>query len=283
MTLMTPLFTQDQSYSAWMLRRERASLYSPGVSVGSDLLVTTTGGLQVSIAAGSAYIQQTVEATEPSAADNGLYYTYNDSVANPYNTISAPITNPRIDQVILRVYDIVEQGLSGASFARFEWLPGSETAGANVTPGSGGYLAGVTSLSVNSLRLAYVLQTVGEVSISSANILNVAPSLLIGTGAWVALTSASGGFLSAAFGRRRGDAVELKGRFTVLSGAMAAGAVFCNLPAALVPATSPQVSVASIGGQNGTILVGSTLTYQGPPTVTASNALFLDGVSYAVS
>ncbi len=133
------------------------------------MVVTPGAGLQVSIAAGAAYVQQTVQ-NEGSTFYNGLIFCMNDAAASPYNTITAPLSNPRIDQVILRVYDVSEQGLSGSSFARFEWLTGTETSGANLTN-----LTGAAALPANSLNLAYVQQDVGEASIEPEDILLAAP------------------------------------------------------------------------------------------------------------
>lgn len=146
----------------------------PGVvAPATDYIVSPGAGLQVQITSGNAFVQQTV-AIEGGAAYEGLYMVVNDATANPYNTITAPITNPRIDQVILRVYDIKEQGLGGSSFARLEWLVGSENASAGLgTMGPGLSNPGAAALPDNSLRLAYVLQTVAESSISSGNILNL--------------------------------------------------------------------------------------------------------------
>src|ERR1700757_392879 len=167
MTLSLPAYTQDQLFPFTYLRMGMGSFATPGVVMPGDMLVSPGSGLQVQIAAGEAYIQQTVAKLGAFYASRGLYYVFNDSVANPYNSIAAPSVNPRIDQVIARVYDVYEQGLGGSSFWRYEWLVGVETSGANLTN-----LSGAAALPANSLRLAYVLQTVGESSISGGNILN---------------------------------------------------------------------------------------------------------------
>lgn len=178
MALGTPAFTTDQSYPFETLRLLMGAQASPGVVLPRDMLVTPASGLQVSVAAGRSFVAETVATEGSFYTTGGLYFNYNDAPSAPYNNILAPSVSPRVDQVILRVYDVVEQVISGSSFARFEWLQGTETSGANVTPGSGGYLAGASPLPPNSLGLAYVLQTVGESSISSGNILNVAPLAL---------------------------------------------------------------------------------------------------------
>lgn len=167
MTISIPLFAQDQSYPAWLLRRQYLSMLGPGVgNILTDLLVTPASGLQVNISAGDCYVQQSVAASEPTA-DEGLYYTRNDAAVNPANTISAPVSNPQINAIVMRVYDITEQILSGNSFAQCEWVTGTPTGGATLVN-----LAGApSSLPANSELIAYVLVPAGATSLSSGNIL----------------------------------------------------------------------------------------------------------------
>lgn len=176
MTISVPMFTQDQVYPSWMLRRQLASERTAGVANPStDLIVSAASGLQVSISSGTGYVQQNTVSQE-GVADAGLYYVFNDGPVNPYNTVSAPLAYPRIDILVLRVYDIVEQASTGSSFARVEWVQGVETNGANLTN-----FAGMPSPPNNSLGLASVLQTPGETSIAPGNILNWSiDSLLVG-------------------------------------------------------------------------------------------------------
>lgn len=174
MALITPFLCTDQPYPFSTLRKQMASLTSPGIVHAGDMAVSPSSGLQVQISAGEAYVQQT-GATEGTNY-NGVYYELNDAPANPFNTISAPLVNPRIDMVILRIYDVTELGIGGSSFARFEWVQGSENASASLaTMGPGLSNPGAGTIPASSLLRAYVLQTVGESSISSGNILNVAP------------------------------------------------------------------------------------------------------------
>src|ERR1700693_2116864 len=88
MAITTPLFTADQSYPADLLRLQYASVATPGGVSG--LTVTPGSGLQVNIAPGSAYIQQTIQ-SEGNAFYDGNYFIGSDSYANPYNAITAPI------------------------------------------------------------------------------------------------------------------------------------------------------------------------------------------------
>jgi hypothetical protein len=173
MTLLTPLDCQDQVYPAYLDRLQLASIASPGVvNPATDYIVTPSSGLQVQMSAGKAYVQQSVN-TEGGSFYNGLYYCVNDGVISPSNTIVAPVSNPRIDQVALIVTDVAEQSIGGASSATVKWVTGTEAAGASLTN-----LDGIGTLPPNSLLLAFVLQEVAEVAISSGNILQAAPQAI---------------------------------------------------------------------------------------------------------
>jgi hypothetical protein len=268
MTLSLPFATEDQTFSFNYLRQGKAGFIAPGVVLSGDMAVSPASGLQVQIAAGEAYIQQSVARLGSFYASRGLYYCFNDGVANPYNSISAPISNPRVDMVIARVYDVYEQQLSGASYWQFQWIQGVETAGANVTYGSSGYLAGVGTLPANSLLLAYVLQTVGESSIASGNVL-MDPFM----GGWQALTLASGvsadtpGFYIPSW-RREGDVVRLKGEMygTSIS-------TWATLPSGMWPSRS-----VSPPGDALMINASGILT-----TPTGVGSLTLDGFTFTLS
>jgi hypothetical protein len=167
MTLQVPVFTQDQSYPAWLTRRAFNLGRSPGVRIpGVDYNVTPGSGIQVNVAAGDALVAQTTEGQESSSADKGLYYVYNDSQITPSNTVLAPANNPRVDLIVLQVLDVFEQSLAGSSKSQVVWVQGSENSQASLaTP------VGAPSPPSNSLVLAYVLHTVGESSIPAGNIL----------------------------------------------------------------------------------------------------------------
>jgi hypothetical protein len=120
------------------------------------MVVTQGSGSQMTIAAGQANVRQTVQTEGTFYA--GIYQVANDAPANPYNTVSAPAANPRIDLVIMRIYDAAEQGIGGSSFARFEWVVGTESSTATLDSRSG-----AAALPANSLLLADVLITTGSV------------------------------------------------------------------------------------------------------------------------
>lgn len=246
MAIQIPAFTTDQPYPFLVLRKMMAAFASVGVvNPSTDFVVSPSSGLQVQVTAGSAFVAQTVN-TEGSSAYNGLYFVVNDATANPYNTISAPITNPRIDQVILRVYDVLEQGLGGSSKAQLEWLVGTESASASLaTMGPGLSNPGASSLPANSLSLVYVLQTVGESSISSGNIVNANAgwTLCTLTTNW---TNSFGGITPAV--KISGGRLFFQGSATNNTGSSVTNATICTLPAGFAPTATRS---AAVGLDNG--------------------------------
>lgn len=176
MTVQIPGFCVDQQYPFWYMRKMMSALSAPVVvSPSTDLVVSPSSGLQVQVTSGSAFVQQTIN-IEGGSVYNGNYLLVNDATTNPVNTITSPVSHPRIDQVIFRAYDAQEQGFGGSSKGQVEWLPGTESSSASLsTMGPGLSNPGAAAMSANSMQLAYVLQTVGESSISAANILDVRP------------------------------------------------------------------------------------------------------------
>jgi microcystin-dependent protein len=196
MALTIPAWCGDQIYPAWFRRKQLASLVTAGVvNPSTDFIVSPSSGLQVQASAGAAYVEQTV-CTEGGGNSfyNGLYEVFNDGAANPSNSIAVPISNPRIDQIILQVLDIQEQGVGGSSKAQLLWLEGSESASASLgTMGPGLSNPGAATLPANSLLLDYVLQTVGESSISPSNIVPAVSASVSLTGAPVGQISHTAG------------------------------------------------------------------------------------------
>lgn len=201
MSISLPFATNDQKYPFSYLRKLMQAV-GPGlgpVNVGTDFFVSPGSGLQVQIAAGAAFVAQTVTNDNTSVWE-GNYFVFNDGTISPSNTISAPISNPRVDIIELTVTDVNEQALSGSSSSKVQWKTGTETSGANLTN-----LNGAPTADANSLILAYVLQTTGESSIPSSNIQNV---VSVGAGrspftpiaATSSMTAVSGQFVSASPG-----------------------------------------------------------------------------------
>lgn len=275
-----PFAAQDQAYSFWHLRRFMQALASPGVvNPSTDFVVTPASGLQVSVSSGYAFVQQTVQ-TEGASAYNGLYGVLNDAAASPFNTITAPISNPRIDQVILRVYDIAEQGLGGSSKAQIEWLTGSENAAASLaTMGPGLSNPGAASLPANSLRLAYILNTVGASSIPSGNILNMT---------WNPLTPGSGVTAVSSWGTVGVSATStrafLHGALQNTSGGNLVSSIWATLPT-FVPSFGGVMAAVAVtsGGTWSTVpieIIPNSANITVNTTISALTIVYLNGVSY---
>lgn len=163
MTVLQPSYVQDQLFPAYSDRLQVKAAYNAGVVGFNDYRVSAASGLQCSVASGMAYVTQT-GAIENSSNTfyNGNYGVPNDGTVSPYNTITTPVTNNRLDQVILRVYDVGELGIGGSSFARIEWVQGTETGGASLSNRNG---AG--TLPASCLLLADFLNTPGSGTLGS--------------------------------------------------------------------------------------------------------------------
>lgn len=147
MAELLPNWMQENCYSAQIDRLMLANVVcGDGVAdvVGGSLLVTTGGsGLNVSVAQGGAWV-------EGDDDDRGMYSVYNDAAVTVTVGAADP-TNPRIDQIIARVYDSTYG--EGADEWVLEVLAGTATAGATLTN-----LNGAASISgLNAITLAYVL------------------------------------------------------------------------------------------------------------------------------
>lgn len=187
MTMALPEFLQTKTYAAMRLRQVLLDLpIQEGVVGATDLKVTqrAAGGanLSIDVAAGSGYVRGDTTSRQ------GLYHTYNDAVVNlaiGTNTSG----NPRIDQVIMRVYDS-QDGLAGSDQATLEILPGSPQAGATLDNRSGAAV-----LPLSCVRLADIVVASGASSITNANIRDRRPWA---HGAFSSLARTAGDFTSAA-------------------------------------------------------------------------------------
>lgn len=160
MALDTPRFLHTQRYDAADFRRVVLdSDVQQGVLGATDLLVSQTGAASMNllVAAGAAWVRGTTSTRQ------GLYNTYND--ANVQVNIGANSSgNPRLDQVILRIYDSTDTPGSNQDIAAIEVLPGG-TASPGVTLNN---RLNAAVLPANSLLLADVLVASGAVSIANA-------------------------------------------------------------------------------------------------------------------
>lgn len=129
---------------------------TPGVTPMADYLVTTgSSGLNVSVAAGRAFVQGDTRTTQ------GLYFCYN-AAAQTVTLPAAHATLPRIDAIVLKVEDADVSGSATRWSATYQ--QGTPTASAHIgNPTAASWLAGAPgqsggpALSDNCFVLAYVL------------------------------------------------------------------------------------------------------------------------------
>jgi hypothetical protein len=159
MALATPEFLQTKIYSA---KAMRAALMDRGVQNGvvgaSDLLVSQRAAganMSVDVAAGSAWV------IGQTSARQGIYHIYNDAAMNIAIAANAS-GNPRLDQVVLHVYDSVD-GAAAQDATQLEVIQGTPTAGATLANRSG-----TASLPATSLLIGDVLVANGAASIANA-------------------------------------------------------------------------------------------------------------------
>ncbi|WP_298330328.1 hypothetical protein [Haloactinopolyspora sp.] len=160
-----PFVLQNASHSAALVRQAVASLkgarlpgtytnnaWPAGVVGAGDLAVSanSTPNMSVNVAAGQAWIAGS------EAANQGLYYCFNDAPVNLVVAASDP-TNPRYDLVAATVLDAAYAGASN------EWLLQVITGTAAASPVA-------PSLPANSLALALVSVPAAASSITSADI-----------------------------------------------------------------------------------------------------------------
>lgn len=163
MTLLTPEFLQTKTYSA--LRDRLALAHGGRVQAGvwdaNDFKVAQrAAGANMSVDIGAGYAL--VPADDPGNA--GLYHAQNDATINLATFTAANATNPRIDQVVLRVYDTTHGG-DVSDTPTVELVTGTATSGATLDNRTG---AGTPP--TGTLRLADVLIPAASTSVVTANI-----------------------------------------------------------------------------------------------------------------
>jgi hypothetical protein len=167
MTLRTPAFNDARTYGFEWLRASTEALdIQEGVVNSGDLKVTAAvAGLQrVDIAAGAAFVKGD-SGTPGTGLTQGLYYVVNDaSVANAVTLTASNGSNPRLDQIIMRVLDTSDLG-SASDTAVFEVVTGTATAGATLDNRTG-----AAALPNDAIRLADVLVPAGSTATSAGNI-----------------------------------------------------------------------------------------------------------------
>lgn len=170
MVEMSPSFMQNVCRTPQLDRLVISNLACiEGVSdvAGGDLLITSTGAADgsVQVAEGGAFIEG------KSIADQGMYSVYNDS-PRPLGPFADNATgNPRID-IVAAVIEDGQYG-QGSNSWFLAIIPGTATAGANLTYGSANYHLGVetnpANLPTSYIVLGYVLVPNGFTSASTVS------------------------------------------------------------------------------------------------------------------
>jgi hypothetical protein len=165
MTVLAPEFLQTTKYSAQRMRAMMAAggLIQEGIVNFGDFKVSQRGAganMSVDVAAGDAWV------LGDNTARQGLYHVGNDAVVN-VAVPAAHATLPRIDQVVLRVYDSTVIG-GEKDLAVVEVVSGTATGGATLAN-----LTGAAALPASAIRLAYVLVGAAVVKIETANLGNL--------------------------------------------------------------------------------------------------------------
>lgn len=166
MTVLAPEFLQTTKYSAQRMRQMQAAAGGPlqeGIVNVGDFKVAQRGAganMSVDVAAGDAWVQG------DNTARQGTYHVGNDATVN-VAIAAAHATNPRIDQVVLRIYDSTVIG-GEKDLAVIEVVSGTATAGASLSN-----LTGAAALPSSAIRLAYVLVPAAATKIETASIGNL--------------------------------------------------------------------------------------------------------------
>jgi hypothetical protein len=160
MTLQVPEYLQTETYDARDDRRVAFDMpIQPGVVGSGDLAVAQRGAganMSVDVAVGMAFVQGTTQSRQ------GMYHVFNSATENVV-VGAAHSTLPRLDQIILRIFDSTVSGASDTP--TLSTLAGTATSGATLDNRSG-----AATLPDDSIRLADVLVPAGASSIVTADI-----------------------------------------------------------------------------------------------------------------
>lgn len=167
MALRTPAFNDAKTYDfAYLRHLAETLLNSEGVAnYATDFVVTNAAtGLRVDIAAGAAWVKGD-SGTPGMGISQGLYSVVNDAaVTNAVTLPAADATNPRLDQIVVKVRDSTDLG-SGADDAIFEYVAGTPTGGATLLNRTG-----AAALGNDRLLLADVLVSAGATNLTADKI-----------------------------------------------------------------------------------------------------------------
>lgn len=165
MTVLAPEFLQTTKYAAQRMRQMMATgaIIQEGIVNKGDFAVAQRGAganMSVDVAAGDAWV------LGDNTARQGLYHVGNDGTIN-VAVPAAHATLPRIDQVVLRIYDSTVIG-GEKDLAAIEVVSGTATAGATLSN-----LTGAAALPASAIRLAYIVVGAAVVKVETANLGNL--------------------------------------------------------------------------------------------------------------
>lgn len=167
MALRIPYANDAKQYDFVYLRHLAETLLnSEGVAnYQTDMVVTNAAtGLKVDIAAGAAWVKGD-SGTPAMGLSQGLFSVVNDAaISNAVTLPAADPTNPRLDQIVLRVQDSADLG-TGADVATFDYVQGTASAGATLLNRTG-----AAALGNDRLRLADVLVPAAATNLVAANV-----------------------------------------------------------------------------------------------------------------
>lgn len=172
MALRTPAFNDAKTYGfEWLRYMLEANDLQEGVLGAGDMKVTAAagGGRRVDIAAGAAFVKGD-SGVAALGITQGLFVVVNDAaIANAVTLNTSDATNPRIDQICLRVRDSSDLA-TGADDSTFLVVTGTPTAGATLSNRNG-----ALALPNDHVRLADVLVPAGSAATSAGNIADRRP------------------------------------------------------------------------------------------------------------
>ena len=160
------VFEDNDDYNAVDLRKLVSnSQYGQGVAAYPDLLPSVVSGLTMSFAPGTGFVRQPGDGTMYRCTQEGSSAT----IALDTNGSGS---NPRIDQIVLHVYDASAAGdSSGQYLAAIEPITGTPTSGATLDNRSGAPdLQVALANSKAYILLADVLMPAGASTVSAGNV-----------------------------------------------------------------------------------------------------------------
>lgn len=282
-----PYALQAGSHSAQLFRQAISTLLNPaGGIVGSgDLAVTQNGtpNMSVNVAGGAPgsgggiWIPGTT-----SAGVQGLYYGFNDAVANLAIAASNP-TNPRIDVPIAQVQDAAYAGATNS----FQLA---------VVTGTPAGSPAVPSLPASSLALANVAVAANATTIVTANItdkraLIAGAAGTVGPGAWSAaslaggVSTGSGAQVASSRLEPAGGVVRLCGQVANTSGStITAGTTLATIAVGTRPGASLRSPVpVSVAGTVVLLTITSAGTLSIIVGLANADFIILDGVTFRIT